>query len=168
MSQITARIQQLQHDLRMAMQISNKQIAERLKLNESKSDILQKLAEATKLTTFLEAQLKRYEVATLHSGIISPSQYSQESTLVQAESTLVQSQSTLVQSQSTLVQSQFTLVQSQSTLVQSVHPGIGRVHPGIVSPSWYISSCKYHAQHFNQLCKQTVQYVCHICFYSHS
>ena len=45
--------------LQEAVQKQNRQIAERIKLNDSKAEVLRKLEEATKLTSFLEAQLKR-------------------------------------------------------------------------------------------------------------
>ena len=63
------RIRQLNADLQSAMQVSSRQIAERLRLNEAKSTILQKLAEATKLTTYLEAQLKRYTYCWLQQNV---------------------------------------------------------------------------------------------------
>ncbi len=54
-----SRIAQLECDLVAARELSSKQIAERIKLTEEKSRVMSQLAEATKLTTYLESQLRR-------------------------------------------------------------------------------------------------------------
>ncbi len=71
MSDINTRISQLEHDLVAAMELSSKQIAERLKLNEEKSRILSQLAEATRLTTYLESQLRRFVCKLLGTTVLS-------------------------------------------------------------------------------------------------
>ncbi|ELT89303.1 hypothetical protein CAPTEDRAFT_225766 [Capitella teleta] len=62
---LQSRIHQLEADLTKAMQVSNQQIAQRLKLNESKTEILQKLADATQLTTYLESQIRGLSMSSL-------------------------------------------------------------------------------------------------------
>ncbi|XP_053398838.1 protein KIBRA-like isoform X2 [Mercenaria mercenaria] len=62
---VNLRIQQLGIDLNHAKEISNKQIAERLKHQERKTEILKDLAETTKKTTMLESQLKSMSMSTL-------------------------------------------------------------------------------------------------------
>lgn len=62
---VNLRIQQLGVDLNHAKEISNKQIAERLKHQEKKTEILKDLAETTKRATMLESQLKGMSVSTL-------------------------------------------------------------------------------------------------------
>ena len=59
MEGVRTRIKQLEHDLVAAREYSSKQIAERIKLTDEKSRIMSQLAEATKLTTYLESQLRR-------------------------------------------------------------------------------------------------------------
>ena len=61
-SLVDSRIRQLNQDLQNAMHVSSRQIAERLRLNDAKSQILTKLAEATNLTTFLEAHSKGIDI----------------------------------------------------------------------------------------------------------
>ncbi|XP_052793910.1 protein WWC2-like isoform X2 [Mya arenaria] len=58
-------IHQLSLDLSHAKEISSKQIAERLKKQEKKTEILKELAETTKKTTMLESQLKSMSMSTL-------------------------------------------------------------------------------------------------------
>ncbi|ESO90610.1 hypothetical protein LOTGIDRAFT_178825 [Lottia gigantea] len=60
MTSIRQRIRQLEQDLQTGMELSNKQIAERLKLQNEKTSIQQQLSETTKLTSQLEMQLKRW------------------------------------------------------------------------------------------------------------
>ena len=61
MAIVRMRIEQLQRDIHDAFSIQNRQISERIKLNETKADVLRKLENATKLTSYLEHQLKRYD-----------------------------------------------------------------------------------------------------------
>ncbi|KAI0226899.1 Protein kibra [Lamellibrachia satsuma] len=65
MEDIRGRCWQLECDLKQAVQVSNQQIAERLKLNEAKSDVVKRLKEATQLTTHLESHLKSLSLSTL-------------------------------------------------------------------------------------------------------
>ncbi|KAK2138173.1 hypothetical protein NP493_8408g00001 [Ridgeia piscesae] len=65
MEDIRGRCRQLEYDLAQAVQVSNQQIAERLKLNEAKSDVVKRLKEATQLTTHLESHLKSLSQSTL-------------------------------------------------------------------------------------------------------
>ncbi|KAK6172410.1 hypothetical protein SNE40_016065 [Patella caerulea] len=65
MSSIRLRIRQLEQDLQTGMELSNKQIAERLKLQNEKTSIQQQLSETTKLTSQLEMQLKSMSFSTL-------------------------------------------------------------------------------------------------------
>ena len=60
MTSVRARIEQLQRDIQDAVNVQNRQITERIKLNETKSDVLSKLEKATQLTSHLETQLKRF------------------------------------------------------------------------------------------------------------
>lgn len=62
---VNQRIMKLGVDLNHAKEISNKQIADRLKHQERKTEILSELAETTKLATVLEAQLKSMSASTL-------------------------------------------------------------------------------------------------------
>ncbi|KAL4231016.1 regulation of hippo signaling [Mactra antiquata] len=62
---INKQIAQLGVDLNDAKEISNKQIAERLKRQEKKTEILKDLAETTQKTTLLESQLKSMSMSTL-------------------------------------------------------------------------------------------------------
>ncbi|OWF46020.1 protein KIBRA-like isoform X2 [Mizuhopecten yessoensis] len=62
---IRAQIQQLEHDLVVAIETCNKQIADRIQLQEQKSSLMQELSEATRLTTLLESQLRSLSVSTL-------------------------------------------------------------------------------------------------------
>ena len=59
--EILQQITGLEQDLKAAMEMSSQQIAERLKLNEEKSIILQQLTEAVRLTSYLESQRQRYK-----------------------------------------------------------------------------------------------------------
>ncbi|KAH3834003.1 protein KIBRA-like isoform X2 [Dreissena polymorpha] len=63
--QTNEKIRQLGMDLSHAKEISNKQIAERLKRQEKKTEILKELTETTKRTTLLESQLKSMSMSTL-------------------------------------------------------------------------------------------------------
>lgn len=62
---IRAQIQQLENDLVIAIDTSNKQIADRIQLQDQKSALMQELSEATRLTTLLESQLRSLSVSTL-------------------------------------------------------------------------------------------------------
>ncbi|XP_060062647.1 protein WWC2-like isoform X2 [Ylistrum balloti] len=62
---IYSQIQQLEQDLVIAIDTSNKQIADRIQLQEQKSSLMQELSEATRLTTLLESQLRSLSVSTL-------------------------------------------------------------------------------------------------------
>ncbi|XP_064608638.1 protein WWC2-like isoform X2 [Liolophura sinensis] len=62
---IRQQIRQLEHDLNHAREISNKQIAERLKLQEEKMALTQQLTETARLITHLESQLKSHSRSTL-------------------------------------------------------------------------------------------------------
>ncbi|XP_033744026.1 protein WWC2-like isoform X2 [Pecten maximus] len=62
---IRTQIQQLENDLVIAIDTSNKQIADRIQLQEQKSSLMQELSEATRLTTLLESQLRSLSVSTL-------------------------------------------------------------------------------------------------------
>ncbi|XP_048775157.1 protein WWC2-like isoform X3 [Ostrea edulis] len=65
MKGIQTRISQLEYDLNVAVEISNKQIADRLQLHEEKSSIMQELAETTRHTSLLESQLRSLSLSTL-------------------------------------------------------------------------------------------------------
>nr|XP_022328024.1 protein WWC2-like isoform X2 [Crassostrea virginica] len=65
MKEIQQRISQLEYDLNVAVEISNKQIADRLQLHDEKSSIMQELAETTRLTSLLESQLRSLSLSTL-------------------------------------------------------------------------------------------------------
>ncbi|XP_062572107.1 protein WWC2-like isoform X1 [Saccostrea cucullata] len=65
MKDVQQRISQLEYDLNVAVEISNKQIADRLQLHEEKSSIMQELAETTRLTSLLESQLRSLSLSTL-------------------------------------------------------------------------------------------------------
>ncbi len=60
LTDVKQRVRQLEYDINHALAISNKQIAERVKLNNEKVTVVQQLTETTKLTSYLESQLKRY------------------------------------------------------------------------------------------------------------
>jgi protein KIBRA len=59
MQSVRQRIAQLEFDLRHALEISNKQIQDRLTLHNHKTSVMHELNETTKLTSYLESQLKR-------------------------------------------------------------------------------------------------------------
>ncbi|KAK7474264.1 hypothetical protein BaRGS_00034507 [Batillaria attramentaria] len=65
MTSIQQRVAQLEYDLKHALEISNKQIQERLKLHEEKATIMHELNETTKLTSYLESQLRSLSLSTL-------------------------------------------------------------------------------------------------------
>ncbi|XP_070197385.1 protein WWC2-like isoform X2 [Littorina saxatilis] len=65
MTSIRQRIAQLEYDLKHALQISNKQIQERLTLHNEKANIMHELNETTKLTSYLESQLRSLSLSTL-------------------------------------------------------------------------------------------------------
>lgn len=65
MKDIQQRISQLEYDLNVAVEISNKQIADRLQLHDEKSSIMQELAKTTRLTSLLESQLRSLSLSTL-------------------------------------------------------------------------------------------------------
>lgn len=65
MTSIRQRIAQLEYDLKHALEISNKQIQERLILHEEKAAIMHELNETTKLTSYLESQLRSLSLSTL-------------------------------------------------------------------------------------------------------
>ncbi|XP_067663170.1 protein WWC2-like isoform X2 [Haliotis asinina] len=65
LAKIQQRIAQLKYDINHALEISNKQIAERLKLNNEKVTVMHQLSETTKLTSYLETQLKSLSLSTL-------------------------------------------------------------------------------------------------------
>ncbi|XP_041357146.1 protein WWC2-like [Gigantopelta aegis] len=65
LTSIQQRIIQLEHDLNHHLEISNKQIAERLKLQTEKVSIMHQLSETTKLTSYLEMQLRSLSLSTL-------------------------------------------------------------------------------------------------------
>lgn len=64
-SSIHNEISKLEQDLSNAMEMSNRAIADRLKLHEQKNVLLQKLRDAMRLTTFLESQLKSVSTSSL-------------------------------------------------------------------------------------------------------
>ncbi|PVD34256.1 hypothetical protein C0Q70_05524 [Pomacea canaliculata] len=65
MTSIYQRIAQLEYDLKHAVEISNKEIQTRLKLHEEKAAIMHELNETTKLTSYLESQLRSLSLSTL-------------------------------------------------------------------------------------------------------
>ncbi|XP_076467518.1 protein WWC2-like isoform X2 [Babylonia areolata] len=65
MTSIRQRIAQLEYDLKHALQISNKQIQERLSLHNEKNNIMEQLNETAKLTSYLETQLRSLSLSTL-------------------------------------------------------------------------------------------------------
>ena len=71
MAIVRMRIEQLQRDIHDAFSIQNRQISERIKLNETKADVLRKLENATKLTSYLEHQLKRYDQTLAFTDLIA-------------------------------------------------------------------------------------------------
>ncbi|XP_059174838.1 protein KIBRA-like isoform X2 [Physella acuta] len=62
---VRQRINKLEHDLRHAQEISNKQIQQRITLHDEKASILHQLSETTKLTSYLESQLRSLSLSTL-------------------------------------------------------------------------------------------------------
>lgn len=65
LSSIQNRIAQLENDIRVAVAISTKSIADRLKLEDHKVNILQQLHSTSKLVTLLESQLKSTSTSQL-------------------------------------------------------------------------------------------------------
>lgn len=65
MASVRQRILKLESDLRHAQEFSNKQIQQRITLHDEKSAIMHQLTETTKLTSFLESQLKSLSLSTL-------------------------------------------------------------------------------------------------------
>ncbi|GFO11615.1 protein wwc2 [Plakobranchus ocellatus] len=65
MASVRQRILKLESDLRHAQEFSNKQIQQRITLHDEKSAILHQLTETTKLTSYLESQLKSLSLSTL-------------------------------------------------------------------------------------------------------
>ncbi|XP_064482085.1 protein kibra-like [Ornithodoros turicata] len=63
--QLQAEIARLERDLGDAVQVSNRAIADRLKLHERKNQLLQQLRDAMKLTAYLETRLKSLSASTL-------------------------------------------------------------------------------------------------------
>ncbi|XP_035825058.1 protein KIBRA isoform X1 [Aplysia californica] len=59
------RIAELEQDLHYAREISNKQIQQRITLHDEKATILHELKETTKLTSYLESQLRSLSLSTL-------------------------------------------------------------------------------------------------------
>ncbi|XP_076321261.1 protein kibra-like isoform X2 [Tachypleus tridentatus] len=62
---IRAEISKLEEDVGNAREMSNKAIAERLRLHEQKNSLLQQLKDAIRHTTFLESKLKSFSASTL-------------------------------------------------------------------------------------------------------
>ncbi|XP_013775093.1 protein kibra-like [Limulus polyphemus] len=62
---IQAEISKLEEDVGNAREMSNKAIAERLRLHEQKNSLLQQLKDAIRHTTFLESKLKSFSASTL-------------------------------------------------------------------------------------------------------
>ncbi|XP_074650621.1 protein KIBRA-like [Tubulanus polymorphus] len=65
---VLAQIHQLELDLNTAMEMSSRQIAERLKVQETKALIRKKLEDAIKAQTFLETQLRSLSLSTLSAS----------------------------------------------------------------------------------------------------
>ncbi|KAK3100597.1 hypothetical protein FSP39_022334 [Pinctada imbricata] len=65
MNSVRQRILQLEQDLNHAVEISNKQIADRLQLHDQKSAIMQELSDTTRITSLLESQLRSLSLSTL-------------------------------------------------------------------------------------------------------
>ncbi|CAH0393951.1 unnamed protein product [Bemisia tabaci] len=65
MSEIQVEIKRLEQDLNTALEMSNRAIADRLRLHEEKQLLLQNLSEALKAMTLLESQLKTLSASTL-------------------------------------------------------------------------------------------------------
>ena len=72
MNSVRVRIEQLQRDIQDVVNIQNRQITERIKLSETKADVLRKLEKATQLTSNLETQLKRSTMSTYTSHCHNP------------------------------------------------------------------------------------------------
>lgn len=65
MSDIQLECKRLEQDLNKALEMSNRAIADRLKLHEEKQLLLQQLRDALKTMTQLESQLKTLSASTL-------------------------------------------------------------------------------------------------------
>ncbi|CAG5135569.1 unnamed protein product, partial [Candidula unifasciata] len=65
MTALRHRILKLEHDLRHAQELSNRQIQQRINLHEEKTAIVHQLTETAKLTSYLESQLRSLSLSTL-------------------------------------------------------------------------------------------------------
>ena len=65
MDRVKAECEKLEHDLNQALETSNRCIADRLRVHETKQALLQQLTEAMRAMTQLESQLKVLSASTL-------------------------------------------------------------------------------------------------------
>merc|ERR1719225_848455 len=101
MTDIRREIRKLESDLNNAMEVSNKTIADRLKIHEDKQFLLQQLKDSMREVSTLESQLKLLSASTL--GSLSSSHASSKGSLSSLSFTDIYGMSSIAQPDSSML-----------------------------------------------------------------